>query len=159
MTISSKWYGLDLSEDQVEVLDWLRTFCDKEIRPVGAKYHKLEETPWDIIKKAAECEIYSLDFFTQLFADQSGLTAALAIEELFRADAGIALAIFGTGLPAAAILANGTGEQIGEWLPKCLAQPRNRNWPPSARLSPMRARTSAACAPPRSTTKKQTPGP
>lgn len=119
MTISSKWYGLDLTDDQIEVLDWLRAFCDKEIRPAGAKYHKLEETPWDIIKKAAECEIYSFDFFTQLFADSSGLTAALAIEELFRADAGIALAIFGTGLPAAAILANGTGEQIGEWLPKC----------------------------------------
>lgn len=119
MTISSKWHGLDLTKDQLEVLDWLRAFCDKEIRPAGPKYHKLEEQPTDIIKKAAECGIYSLDFFMQLFADQTGLTAALGIEELFFADPGIALAIFGTGLPAAAILANGTGDQIGEWLPKC----------------------------------------
>lgn len=119
MTISEKWHGLDLTDDQVEVLDWVRAFCDKEIRPNGAKYHKLESTPWDIIKKAAACGIYSVDFFGQLFADNTGLIAALAIEELFHADAGIALAIFGTGLPASAIMANGTPKQIGEWLPKC----------------------------------------
>ncbi len=58
MTISEKWHGLDLTDDQVEVLDWVRAFCEKEIRPNGAKYHKLESTPWDIIKKAAACGIY-----------------------------------------------------------------------------------------------------
>ena len=119
MTINKKWHGLSLSDDQTEVLDWLRQFCRDEIRPAGPTYHKLEETPWALIEKAAECGIYSLDFFTQLFADQTGLTAALAIEELFCADPGIALAIFGTGLPAAAILANGTAEQQAKWLPQC----------------------------------------
>jgi alkylation response protein AidB-like acyl-CoA dehydrogenase len=119
MTISEKWHGFDLTEDQLEVLDWVREFCQKEIRPAGPKYHKLEDTPWDIIKKAAACGIYSVDFFGQLFADSTGLTAALAIEELFHADAGIALSIFGTGLPAAAIMANGTPKQIAQWLPKC----------------------------------------
>lgn len=119
MTISQKWHGCDLTDDQLTVLDWLRDFCQKEIRPAGAKYHKSQTTPWDIIKKAAACGIYSHDFFLQLFADPTGLTAALGIEELFHADAGIALAIFGTGLPAAAIIANGTPVQIDEWLPKC----------------------------------------
>lgn len=119
MTISPKWHGCDLTDDQLTVLEWLRDFCQKEIRPNGAQYHKSQTTPWDIIKKAAACGIYSDDFFKQLFADPTGLTAALGIEELFHADPGIALAIFGTGLPAAALIANGTQKQVDEWLPKC----------------------------------------
>ncbi len=119
MSTQIKWHGIALNDDQETVLEWLREFCATEVRPNGAKYHKLEETPHEIIKKAAECGIYSLDFFMQLFADKSGVTAALGIEELFFSDAGIALAIFGTGLAASAVLANGTGDQIGEWLPKC----------------------------------------
>jgi alkylation response protein AidB-like acyl-CoA dehydrogenase len=123
MTISPKWHGVDLTDDQLTVLNWLREFCTDEIRPAGAKYHELEETPWDILKKAAECGIYSPDFLQQLFMDPTGKTAALGIEELFHADAGIALAIFGTGLPAMAIIANGTDEQSKEWLPKCFGTP------------------------------------
>jgi hypothetical protein len=120
MTISSKWHGIDLNDDQLTMLDWLRQFCEKEIRPAAAKYDKSQETPWDIIKKAADSGIYSLEFFGQLFfGDPTGVTAALAIEELFFADPGIALALFGTGLPAAAIMANGTDAQKMEWLPKC----------------------------------------
>lgn len=119
MTISSKWHGVDLTDDQLTLLDWLREFCVKEIRPAGAKYHKSGEVPWEIIKKAAKAGIYSRDFLEQLFTDPTGKTPALAIEELFHADAGIALALFGTGLPAMAIMANGTNEQRDQWLDKC----------------------------------------
>lgn len=127
MTISSKWHGVDLDDDQLTLLDWLRQFCQDEIRPAAAKYDKSQATPWDIIGKAAEAGIYSLDFFGQLFfGDPTGKTAALAIEELFCADPGIALAIFGTGLPAAAIMANGTDAQKMEWLPKCFADDKGK---------------------------------
>lgn len=122
MTISPKWHGVDLTDDQLTLLDWLREFCLKEIRPQAAHYDKTQATPWEIIHKAAEAGIYSLDFFGQLFfGDPSGKTAALAIEELFCADPGIALALFGTGLPAAAIMANGTDAQKMKWLPLCFA--------------------------------------
>ena len=119
MRVSDDWHGLKLSTDQLEVLTLVREFCVKEVRPHGPQYHKSQETPWPIIKKAAKCDLYSQEFFLQLFADPTGLTAVLAIEELFWADAGIALALFGTGLPASAIIANGTPAQIDEWLPKC----------------------------------------
>ena len=40
------------------------------------------------------------------------------MEELFWGDAGIGLAIVGTTLASAAVLGNGTNEQLGEWAPQ-----------------------------------------
>src|SRR5580658_511250 len=40
-------------------------------------------------------------------------------------DAGIALAIFGTTLGIAGILANGTMEQLLEWAPQCFGTPED----------------------------------
>src|SRR5207249_537106 len=44
-------------------------------------------------------------------------------EELCWGDAGITLAIFGTTLGVAAIFANGTPEQVAEWIPQCFGSP------------------------------------
>ena len=55
----------------------------------------------------------------QFFADPSGLTLPIVNEELFWGDAGIGLAIQGTGLAVAAIFGQGTPEQMGEWVPQC----------------------------------------
>ncbi len=53
------------------------------------------------------------------FAEPSGLMLPVAAEELFWGDAGIGLAIFGSGLAAAGISGNGTPEQVMEWVPQC----------------------------------------
>jgi alkylation response protein AidB-like acyl-CoA dehydrogenase len=45
------------------------------------------------------------------------------MEELFWGDAGIALSIVGTGLAAVGVLANGTDEQIGTWIPQMYGEP------------------------------------
>ena len=45
------------------------------------------------------------------------------MEELFWGDAGIGLAIVGTALAAAGVAANGTPEQIGEWVPQMFGSP------------------------------------
>ena len=57
--------------------------------------------------------------------DESGLGMVIAQEELFWGDAGIGLAIMGTGLAAAAISANGTNEQIGEFIPPMYGTPED----------------------------------
>ena len=43
----------------------------------------------------------------------------VAVEEIFWGDAGIGMAIMGSGLAAAGIAGNGTPEQIIEWVPQC----------------------------------------
>src|SRR5256714_8283286 len=55
----------------------------------------------------------------QFFADPTGLTLPIVNEELFWGDAGIGISIMGTALAVAAIFGQGSGEQIGEWLPRC----------------------------------------
>ena len=48
---------------------------------------------------------------------------AIASEELAWGDAGITLAILGSTLAVSGIVASGTPEQIGEWLPQCFGTP------------------------------------
>ncbi|MFD7167843.1 acyl-CoA dehydrogenase family protein [Streptomyces violascens] len=111
-------FTMDLNDDQKQVRDWLHGFAKDVIRPAAAEWDEREETPWPVIQEAAKVGIYSLDFYAQQFFDPSGLGIPVAMEELFWGDAGIALSIVGTGLAAVGVLANGTEEQIGTWIPQ-----------------------------------------
>jgi acyl-CoA dehydrogenase len=55
--------------------------------------------------------------------DKSGLSIMLALEELAWGDAGICMALMGTTLGVAAIMANGTPAQQMEWIPQCFGTP------------------------------------
>jgi alkylation response protein AidB-like acyl-CoA dehydrogenase len=109
---------MDLNDEQKEVRDWLHGFAADVIRPAAAEWDEREETPWPVIQEAAKVGIYSLDFYAQQYFDPTGLGIPMAMEELFWGDAGIALSIVGTGLAAVGVLANGTEEQIGTWIPQ-----------------------------------------
>ncbi|MEU9860244.1 acyl-CoA dehydrogenase family protein [Streptomyces sp. NPDC047971] len=111
-------FTLELNDDQKQVRDWLHGFAEDVMRPAAAEWDEREETPWPIIQEAAKIGIYSLDFYAQQFFDPTGLGIPMAMEELFWGDAGIALSIVGTGLAAVGVLANGTEEQIGTWIPQ-----------------------------------------
>jgi alkylation response protein AidB-like acyl-CoA dehydrogenase len=111
-------FTLELNDDQKQVRDWLNGFAKDVIRPAAAEWDEREETPWPVIQEAAKVGIYSLDFYAQQFFDPTGLGIPMAMEELFWGDAGIALSIVGTGLAAVGVLANGTEEQIGTWIPQ-----------------------------------------
>ena len=116
-------FSLQLSEDQLQVVSWVHDFAERVIRPAAHEWDEREETPWPIIEEAAKVGLYGLDFMTNAFADRTGLLLALASEELTWGDAGIALAILGSGLAASAIASGGTPEQQGEWLPQCYGTP------------------------------------
>ncbi|MGW0700011.1 acyl-CoA dehydrogenase family protein [Streptomyces sp. NPDC002867] len=111
-------FTLDLNEDQKQVRDWLNGFAKDVMRPAAAEWDEREETPWPVIQEAAKLGIYSLDFYAQQFFDPTGLGIPMTMEELFWGDAGIALSIVGTGLAAVGVIANGTEEQIGTWIPQ-----------------------------------------
>jgi alkylation response protein AidB-like acyl-CoA dehydrogenase len=111
-------FSLDLTEDQIELRDWIHGFAADVIRPAAAEWDEREETPWPILQEAAKAGLYSLDFYANAWFDESGLGIPIAMEEMFWGDAGIGLALSGTGLAAVSVVSNGTPEQVGEWVPQ-----------------------------------------
>jgi acyl-CoA dehydrogenase len=117
-------FSLQLDDDQLQIRDWIHDFAENVVRPAAHEWDEREEYPWPIVEEAAKIGLYSMDFFAQAtLNDPTGLTFPVALEELFWGDAGIGLAIFGSGLAAAGIAANGTPEQVLEWVPQCFGSP------------------------------------
>jgi acyl-CoA dehydrogenase len=113
-------FSLALSDDQQQIKDWVHDFAATVVRPAAHEWDEREEFPWPIVQEAAKIGLYSFDFFAQAsMSDNTGLTLPVTLEELFWGDAGIGLAIFGSGLAAAGIAGNGTPEQVIEWVPQC----------------------------------------
>jgi len=113
-------FSLDLNEDQAQLQKWVHDFAEGVIRPAAAEWDRREEFPWPIVEEAAAIGLYGWEFMAEaMLNDKSGLTLPVALEELFWGDAGIGLAIMGTGLAVAGISAAGTREQVTEWVPQC----------------------------------------
>ncbi|WP_433266629.1 acyl-CoA dehydrogenase family protein [Actinosynnema sp. CS-041913] len=112
-------FSLELNEDQEDLREWVHGFAKEVIRPAAAEWDEREETPWPVIQEAAKIGVYGFESLATWFADPIGLSLPIATEELFWGDAGIALALMGTGLAAAGIFASGEPEQLAEWVPEC----------------------------------------
>ncbi|MEA3057145.1 MAG: hypothetical protein QOD30_2577, partial [Actinomycetota bacterium] len=113
-------FSLALDDDQQQIKQWVHDFAATVVRPAAHEWDVREEFPWPIVQEAAKIGLYSFDFFAQAsMGDNTGLTLPVTLEELFWGDAGIGLAIFGSGLAAAGIAGNGTPEQVVEWVPQC----------------------------------------
>ncbi len=117
--------GFELNEEQLQVQKWVHDFAEKSMRPVAAEYDETEEFPWPVVEEAADIGLYSFDFLANTWADETGVMLPVVMEELCWGDAGIALAIMGSTLAVAGIVANGTSEQVGEWVPQCYGDPKN----------------------------------
>ena len=112
-------FSLALNEEQRTVQEWVHGFALNVMRPVAQEWDEREETPWPVIEEAARVGIYSMDFFANALADPSGITMVMTLEELSWGDAGLCMAIMGSTLAMAAIMGNGTPEQVREWIPAC----------------------------------------
>jgi acyl-CoA dehydrogenase len=112
-------FSLNLNEDQIQIQKWTHDFAEDVIRPAASEWDEREEFPWPIVQEAAQIGLYGIDFIMNAMSDPTGLTLPVAVEEIFWGDAGIGMAIMGTGLAAAGIAGNGTPEQIIEWVPQC----------------------------------------
>ena len=112
-------FSLDLTEEQREIRDWVHGFAEKVVRPAAAEWDEREETPWPIIKEAAQIGLYGYESLAQFWSDESGITLPIVSEELFWGDAGIGMSIMGSMLAVAGIFGAGTPEQMGEWVPQC----------------------------------------
>ena len=116
-------FSLALNDDQQQLQKWIHEFAAEVVRPAAHEWDEREEFPMPIVQEAARIGLYSWEFAANANEDKTGLTYPVAAEELFWGDAGIGLAIFGSGLAAAGIVANGTKEQIFEWVPQCYGTP------------------------------------
>jgi len=112
-------FSLELTQDQKDIRDWVHGFSADVVRPAAHEWDEKEQTPWPIIQEAAKIGLYGFEGLAQFFADPTGLTLPIVNEELFWGDAGIGMSIMGTALAVAAIFGQGSGEQIGEWIPRC----------------------------------------
>jgi acyl-CoA dehydrogenase len=113
-------FSLDLDEDQVQIAKWVHDFAEAVVRPAAQEWDRREEFPWPVVQEAASIGLYGWEFMAEaLMNDATGLTLPVALEELFWGDAGIGLAIMGTGLAVAGITASGTRDQVLEWVPQC----------------------------------------
>ncbi len=118
-TAAEPVFSLQLNQDQKDLRDWVHGFAEGVVRPAAHEWDEREETPWPIIQEAAKIGLYGFEALAQFYADETGLLLPIVNEELFWGDAGIGMAIMGTSLAVAAIFGQGTGEQIGEWIPQC----------------------------------------
>ena len=113
-------FSMALNEDQLTLQKWVHDFAETVVRPAGEEWDEKEEFPYPIVEQAKEIGLYSWEFMAEaMMNDPTGLSMPIAIEELFWGDAGIGMAIMGSGLAAAGIAAAGTPEQMMEWVPQC----------------------------------------
>ena len=107
-----------LTPEQEDIKALAHEFAEKEIRPVAAHYDETEEFPWPVLKKAHQVGLTPVAVMPEEYGG-GGLDVIsnmLIAEELHWGCAGIAVAITGTGLAAAASLARGNERQKKRWI-------------------------------------------
>ena len=108
----------ELSEQQLEIRDLAYQVAVRDIKPVREAYDEQEKFPWDIVKKMAAADLYSV-YLPEVYGGLGGglIEQVLVIEQLSRTCGGIALSFAATGLGALPILLLGTAEQRARWIP------------------------------------------
>ena len=77
-------FNLTLTDDQVQIKEWVHDFAAKVVRPAAEEWDAREEFPWPIVQEAANIGLYGFEFISNAaFGDPTGLTMPLALEELF----------------------------------------------------------------------------
>ena len=108
-----------LSDEQIEWQRHCHAFARDVMRPEAEYFDREQKTPWDLIKAAAEQDLYGMGYIQKMGSDPGGLFGVIYAEELHWGCAGIALAISASGLAAAGIASSGTPEQMAQWVPEC----------------------------------------
>ena len=116
-------YGL--TEQQEMIRDLCRQIVADKIIPVREHYDESAEFPWDIVKVFAEADLFAIGIDEEYGGmGCSAMDTVIAVEELSKGCAGIALSLFGTGLGTFPILLFGSDEQKAKYLPDIAAGKR-----------------------------------
>jgi alkylation response protein AidB-like acyl-CoA dehydrogenase len=109
----------DLSPEQQEFAKVVRDFTEHEIRPQASAWDQSHELPMEAVRKMAALGLFGLPFPEEYGGSGADfLTLCLAIEEIARVDASLAITLeAAVGLGAMPIWLFGTEEQRQRWLP------------------------------------------
>src|SRR3984885_15741247 len=64
-------FTLELNQDQKDIKEWVHGFAENVVRPAAEEWDEREETPWPIIKEAADIGLYSFEALGQFWASAS----------------------------------------------------------------------------------------
>lgn len=101
-----------ISEDARELLKDVREFCKNEVREQAREYDITGEWPREIYEKAIEMQLHMMDVpeeYGGLGLDH--IDQAAIMEEIAKADAGVAVTLNGNGLALKPVLIAGNEEQ------------------------------------------------
>jgi alkylation response protein AidB-like acyl-CoA dehydrogenase len=111
-------FALDLTDDQRALRATIREFAEAEIAPHAATWDRDSIFPSDVVRKLGQLGVMGLAFPERYGGLGAGsLSMALAIEELARVDASVAITVAASvSLGGAPILNFGTEAQKQRWL-------------------------------------------
>ncbi|HEX4579869.1 MAG TPA: acyl-CoA dehydrogenase family protein, partial [Candidatus Dormibacteraeota bacterium] len=115
--------NFDLSDEQREIRNTVRAFAQDEVAPRAAAYDQSGEFPYDLVAGMARLGLFALPFpESEGGAGGDFLSYCLALEELARADAAVAITLeAAVSLGISPIVSFGTAEQKQRWLPQLLS--------------------------------------
>ena len=114
--------GLELRDEQLDILNAVRDFVDSEIIPVAHDLEARDEYPEEIVQGLREMGLFGM----RIPEEYGGLgldltTYALAIAELSRGWMSVAGIVNGVYIVSGMLAGHGTEEQKGRYLPKIAA--------------------------------------
>ena len=114
---------LDLTDEQRAVRDLVRDLCEAEVKPNAGEWDEKQAFPYDVVAKMGELGLFGLSIPEEWGGSGGDFTSlCLAIEELARGDASIAITLeAGVGLGIAPIYRFGNEEQKRKYLPDLCA--------------------------------------
>src|SRR5258708_14895749 len=117
---------LDLTDEQRAIRDLARDFCESEVKPNAADWDERHQFPYDAVAKMGEVGFFGLSVAEEWGGSGADFTSlCLAIEELARGDASIAITLeAAVGLGISPIHRFGTDDQKRKYLPELCAGKR-----------------------------------
>ncbi len=108
-----------LSAENMEWRDRAREVAEKYVRPVAAKYDRLQEYPWEIKDAIQAAGLFGV-WIPKEYGGHGGgvLNLCIVVEELARACGGVGVLFAVNALGSFPIMVGGTEEQKKHWLPK-----------------------------------------